>query len=59
MDYATNPIPKFYGKSWATHPGVPVNANEQQDNAAVLARVFKLDLKQQNAREAFARGKVQ
>ena len=56
VDTSTNPIPKFFGKSWATHAGVPVNASDRQTAGDALARVFGKKTDRDQSREDFARG---
>ena len=40
VDTSTNPIPKFYGKSWATHAGVPMSASNPNRGLDGLAGAF-------------------
>ena len=56
VDTFTNPIPKFFGKSWATHAGVPVNANEPQRTGDALARMFRQPTGRDEARKNFVNG---
>ena len=55
VDVSTNPIPKFFGKTWATHAGVPAH-HEPQTGAYQLARALKVNYDTQKARENFVRG---
>jgi hypothetical protein len=57
VDTGTNPIPKFFGKSWATHAGVPADANQPQTSATQLARLFSVKSTRDQAREDFVRGR--
>jgi hypothetical protein len=56
IDTSTNPIPKYYGKTWATHAQVPMNANNPNTNMESLARVFSIKTDRDDARAAFVRG---
>lgn len=56
VDTYTNPVPAFFGKSWATHAGVPVNAHDPQHAAAKLAQIFNVRTDRDKARDDFARG---
>ena len=56
VDEHINPIPKFFGKSWATHAGVPVNANEPQRAGDALARMFNQPTGRDEARKNFLNG---
>jgi hypothetical protein len=56
VDTSTNPIPKYFGQTWATHPGVPMNASDQQRNGDALARVFQLKTDRDEARKSFVKG---
>jgi hypothetical protein len=57
VDTTTNPVPKHFGKSWATHaigherPEVPTAAHE-------LARIFNVKTERDSARDDFARGRI-
>ena len=55
IDTHTNPIPAYYGKNWATHANVPVNANQPQTQLHVLARVLHTQTAHDKARDRFAR----
>lgn len=56
IDTHTNPIPKHYGKSWATHANIPDNGNQPNDNAQKLANIFNVKSDRASARERFAKG---
>ena len=56
VDTSTNPIPKFFGKSWATHAGVPMNASSPQRAGDVLARIFNAKTPEDEARSRFVLG---
>ena len=56
VDTSTNPIPKYYGKTWATHSGVPMNASSTVTSVDALARVFATRTAQDQARDDFVRG---
>lgn len=57
IDTTTNPIPKFYGKSWATNAGVPMNASSPQTSGDALARLFNVKTATDKAREDFVKGR--
>lgn len=58
IDESTNPIPKYYNKSYATH-AIPMNANNQpQTQAATLARIFNVRTDRDNARDSFVKGRM-
>ncbi len=59
VDAQSNPIPQFFGKSWATHSGVPVNANVPQTAGDRLAQVFNVKTDRDKAREEFSRGRIE
>lgn len=56
IDVQTNPVPKFFGKSWETH-AVPMSANQPQTAADNLARIFNVKTGREQAREDFAKGR--
>lgn len=58
VDTHTNPIPKYFGQTWATHPGVPVNSNEPQTAAYVVARMLQKPTDRDQARNGFVKGNV-
>ena len=58
VDTQTNPVPKFFGKSFATHAGVPMGANVPLTGAETLARVFNVRTDRDQARSDFAKGKI-
>lgn len=58
VDTHTNPIPQFFGKSWATHGGVPVGANVPQTGAHSFAKSFNVRTDRDAARSDFAKGRV-
>jgi frataxin-like iron-binding protein CyaY len=55
VDVATDPIPKHFGKSWATHAGVPVDAHVPHSGAERMASIFNVKTTRENARSSFAR----
>ena len=59
VDTQTNPIPKFYGKTWATHAGVPMDASDPNTTANRLAGVFRVHTERDRAREDFVKGRGQ
>jgi hypothetical protein len=59
VDAQTNPIPAHFNKSWATHGGVPMNANVPQTGGDRLAAVFNVKTDRDVARADFARGRVE
>ncbi len=59
VDNQTNPVPVHFGKSWATHGGVPLNANVPQTAGDRLAAVFKVRTDRDVARAEFARGRTE
>jgi hypothetical protein len=59
VDTQTNPIPAHFGKSWATHGGVPMNANVPQTAGDKLAAVFNIKTDREVARADFARGRTE
>jgi hypothetical protein len=58
IDTQTNPIPKFYGKSWATHPGVPADASNPQRGSDAIVRMFRQNTERDQARSDFAKGRT-
>ena len=58
VDTQTNPIPKYYGKSFATH-AIPLNAdpNTPQNAADALSRIFNVKSDRDRAREDFVKGR--
>lgn len=58
VDVQSNPIPKYYGKSFATH-AIPMNAdpNTPENAATALARVFNVKTTRDQAREDFTKGR--
>jgi hypothetical protein len=58
VDTQTNPIPKYYGKTWATHSGVPMNASDPQRQGDAMARLFSVKTQRESARTDFVRGKL-
>ncbi len=58
VDTGTNPIPKFFGKTWATHSGVPMNASDPMTGHEVLSKIFQVKTQRDSARESFAKGQV-
>ena len=56
VDTYTNPIPKYYGKSWATHAQVPMNATDPQRAGDALARMFSKPTARDEARKSFLNG---
>lgn len=56
VDTSTNPIPKYYGKSWATHAQVPADAYKRQTTASNLASIFNKKNDRQVARDQFVKG---
>ncbi len=56
VDTMTNPIPQYYGRNWATHPGVPVDAHRPQSQAEKMARLFNVKTDRDQARQDFVRG---
>lgn len=57
IDTATNPIPKHFGKSWATH-AIPQGSNEVPTAANELARIFNVRTDNQKSRDEFVRGRI-
>lgn len=57
IDFSTNPVPKYFGMSWATHPGIPADANIPNTGAWQLAQALKVKTSHDVARSDFARGK--
>ena len=57
VDTGTNPIPKYYGKTWATHAQVPEDASKPQRVGDVLARSFQVVTAGDKARSDFINGK--
>lgn len=55
VDTATNPIPRYYGKSFATH-AIPMNGNQPMRAADNIANIFKVKTARDQARADFARG---
>ena len=55
LDTSTNPIPKHFGKTWATH-AIPVMPQQPQTAAYELARIFNVRDDRQRARSDFAKG---
>jgi len=56
VDASTNPIPKHFGKSFATH-AIPMNAeNRPQTQADNLARIFNVRTDRDQARSNFVKG---
>lgn len=56
IDIHSNPIPKFFGKSWATHAGVPMNASDTTRSVDILAKAFNVQNSRQQARSNFVKG---
>ena len=56
VDTNTNPIPKYYGKTWATNAQVPMNATNPSTQGDVLARVFNVKTYHEEARADFVKG---
>ena len=58
VDTHTNPIPKFYGKSYATH-AIPMTADPNMPQSAgdALARIFNVKSDRDRARDDFAKGR--
>ncbi len=56
IDQHSNPVPKFFGKTWATHAGVPMNASDPTRGTDVLAKAFRVQTDRQKARADFAKG---
>ena len=57
VDTATNPIPKYFGKSYETH-AIPVAANRPNTSGDALARMFNIKTDRDRARDDFAKGRV-
>ena len=57
LDTSTNPIPKFFGRTWATHSGVPMNASNPNTGHEVMARIFNVKTERDSARESFVKGR--
>ena len=55
LDTSTNPIPQYYGMSWATHPGVPHDASLPRGGKEALIRIFQSQDDRTKARAEFAR----
>ncbi len=55
VDTTSNPIPKYFGQTWATHPGVPMNAHGGNTQADRLARIFNVKTSRDTARANFAK----
>lgn len=58
VDTVTNPVPKFLGKSWATHAQVPIGANVPETAADRMARVFQIKTTRDSVRENFLKGQI-
>ncbi len=56
IDQHTNPIPKHFGKTWATHAGVPMNASSPTRATDALAKLFNVKTTRDQARQDFANG---
>lgn len=56
IDTHSNPIPQFFGKTWATHAGVPMNASDPTRATDALAKAFNVQNLRQQARADFAKG---
>lgn len=56
IDTHSNPIPKFFGKTWATHAGVPMNASDPTRATDALAKLFQVKTLRDQARADFAKG---
>lgn len=56
IDQHTNPIPKHFGKTWATHAGVPMNASSPTRATDALAKLFNVKTDRDKARSDFANG---
>ena len=56
VDTYTNPVPAYFGKSWATHAGVPADAHEPHSAAKAMAKLFNIKTDRDKAREDFTRG---
>ena len=56
VDQHTNPIPEFFGKTWATHAGVPMNASSPTRTTDALAKLFNVKTPREQARDDFAKG---
>ena len=57
LDTYTNPIPQYYGKTWATHPGVPIDATSPRNGKDAIVRVLRATASadRDKARSDFAR----
>lgn len=58
VDTATNPVPPYFGKSYATH-AVPLTAGHPLNAADNLARIFRVKSPRDQARADFARGRTE
>lgn len=58
VDTQTNPIPKYYGKTYATH-SIPLTADptRPQHTADALARIFSIKSDRDKSREDFTKGR--
>ena len=56
VDTSTNPIPKYFQKTYATHAGVPMNASDPQRHTDALVRIFSRKTEREEARRDFVRG---
>ncbi len=59
IDNHTNPVPAHFGKSWATHGGVPMNAGAPMTASDRIAAVFNVKTDRDRARADFARGRTE
>lgn len=58
VDTVTNPVPKFFGKSYDTH-AIPQGANRPDTQADRLAAIFGKTTPRDQARADFARGRIE
>jgi hypothetical protein len=57
VDISSNPIPKFFEKSFFTHGNIPL-VNQISTNSYTLARAFNVKSDTQKARDNFLKGRI-
>lgn len=58
VDVVTNPVPKHFGKNYATH-AIPQGANRPDTSADRLASIFNKSTPRDRARADFAKGRIE
>ncbi len=58
VDTSTNPVPKYFGKSYETH-SIPTGSNHPQTQGEKLAAIFGKRTGRDQAREDFTRGRIE